>query len=154
MASSKLVSVRFFRPSTLLCCAAAVVCLAVGVEAVPQDREATPAASLTRLKQRLDKPTGKALKPSAPVQLRPVFKTRIIDRPFVPTLDEHLRETFSLTDFQRQYAGYAAKCCGLDLGALIGHVDRALDERAARKARAQVSRELAEVEAARPPPVR
>jgi len=124
-----------------------VVCLQAGVQGTPQDPEGVSGPSLTRVKQRLDKPANKSLKPSEPVQLRPVFKTRIIDRPFVPTLDEHLHETFELTDFQRKYADYAASCCGIDLGALFGRIERALDEREARRIRAQVMRELAEVEA-------
>lgn len=125
-----------------------------GILASPQDPEGVSAPSLSRLKQRLGKPAGRALEPSEPVQLRPVFKTRVTDRPFVPTLEEHLRETFELTDFQRKYADYAAMCCGLDLGALFGRIERALDERKARKVHEEVARELAFVEAAQSKQIR
>jgi hypothetical protein len=132
----------------------AVVYLQPGMLASPQDPEGVPAPSLRRLKQRLDKPVSRPLEPSGPVQLRPVFKTRVTGRPFVPTLEEHLRETFELTDFQRKYADYAAMCCGLDLGALFGRIERAMDERTARKVHEEVTRELALIEAAQSKQVR
>jgi hypothetical protein len=125
-----------------------MVWLGTAIHAAPQEAADPTAPSLTRIKQRLSHAPATPLKPSAPVQLRPVFRTRNADRPFVPTLEEHLRKTFDLTDFQRQYASYAAACCGVDLGALFRNVDRALDERRERKVREQVARELAFVEAA------
>ena len=126
-----------------------MVCLQAVAGASPQDPAGETVSGLSRLKQRLGKPASKALKPSEPVQLRPIFRTRSVDRPFVPTLEEHLHKTFELTDFQRQYAMYAASCCGIDLAALFGKVERALDERRERKIREEVARELAFVEAAR-----
>ena len=140
--------------SALVCSALLAVCTPASLFASPQDQVDGTAPSLTRLKERLDKPSAKPLRPSAPVQLRPVFRTRVTNRPFVPTLEEHLRQTFELTDFQRQYAAYAAGCCGIDLGALFRGIDRALDERRALKVSAAVARDLAEVEAAQARKVR
>ena len=140
--------------SMLLWCAAIAVSTGTALRAEPQERADGTVPSLTRLKDRLEKPPAPRLAPKEPVALRPTFRTRVIDRPFVPTLDEHLRETFALTDFQRQYARYAAMCCGVDLGALFRGIDHAMTERRERKVREHVSRELAEVEAARAPHVR
>lgn len=140
--------------SALLCCAA----VAAGSQAVlyagPQEPAGATAPSLTRIKQRLNAPAAAPLAPKELVRLRPTFRTRVTERPWVPTLEEHLRDTFALTDFQRQYAAYAARCCGVDLGALFRAADKALDERQERKARAQVARELAEVKAARAAQIR
>ena len=131
--------------STLLCCAAIAAGSPAALYAGPQEPSGGTASSLTRIKQRLNAPAAPPLAPKSPVRLRPTFKTRITERPWVPTLEEHLRDTFALTDFQRQYAAYAGKCCGLDLGGLFRAADKALDERQERKAREQVARELAEL---------
>lgn len=132
----------------MVCAVVVGVCLPARLQAFTQDADDPAAPSLSRLKQRLDRPAAKPLKPSRPVQLRPTFRSRATERPWVPTLEEHLHKTFELTDFQRQYAKYAASCCGIDLGALFGSIERALDERRLRKVSADVARELAEVEAA------
>jgi hypothetical protein len=129
----------------LLCCAASGFGSPAALRAAPQEPAAGAPSSLSRIKQRLTKPSAAPLAPKEPVRLRPTFRARVTERPWVPTLEEHLRDTFELTDFQRQYAAYAARCCGLDLGALVRAADKALDERRERKARAQVARELAEV---------
>jgi len=130
-----------------------VVCLQAGLSASPQNPSDPAVPSISRLKQRLAKAPAN-LKPAEPVQLRPVFRTRSVNRPFVPTLEEHLHKTFDLTDFQRQYAAYAASCCGIDLGLLFNKIERALDERRERKVREEVARELAFVEAAQAKPIR
>ena len=131
----------------MACAVVLAVCLPAPA-AFAQDPADPAAPSLTRFKQRLDRPTARPLKPSQPIQLRPTFRSRATDRPWVPTLEEHLYKTFELTDFQRQYAKYAASCCGIDLGAVFGGIERALAERRQRKVSAEVARELAEVEAA------
>ena len=134
----------------LLCCGLLVVCPAAASFAAAQAAGAD-ADDIARIKDRLERPAAPRLAPKEPVQLRPTFRSRVTDRPFVPTLEEHLQKTFALTDFQRKYAEYAGKCCGLDLGALFRGVDQALYERKVRKASAQVAREIAEIEAARRP---
>lgn len=138
----------------MLCCAAIAAGSQAALHASPQEPAGGTVSSLTRIKQRLNTPAAPPLAPKNPVRLRPTFRTRISERPWVPTLEDHLRDTFALTDFQRQYADYAARCCGVDLGALFRAADKAIDERQARKARAQVARELAELEAARAAQVR
>jgi hypothetical protein len=124
------------------------VCWSTSLYAAPQEPTGAD-SSLTRIKHRLDTPSAPRLAPKGPVQLRPTFRSRTTERPWVPTLQEHLRDTFELTDFQRQYAKYASQCCGINLGAVVGAIDRALDERRERKVREQVASELAFVEAAR-----
>ena len=69
--------------------------------------------------------------------------------PFVLTLDQDLRKTFELTEFQKQSAEWSGRCCGLKIGALLKSLDRALDERKVRKTREQIARELAELAAAK-----
>ena len=141
---------RTFRlgASGLLCCVVVAVLVPAAASALPQAASETPAA-LNRIKTRLDQAPARPLAPKEPVRLRPTYRSRAADRPFVPTLEEHLQKTFELTEFQRKYAEYSARCCGLSLGALFDHIDRALDERRTRKTREQIARELAELEAAR-----
>ena len=140
--------------STLLVCAVIAACSGGALRAEPQDPADGTASSVTRIKQRLNTPPAPRLAPKQPVQLRPTYRSRTSARPWVPTLEEHLRDTFTLTDFQRQYARYAAQCCGLDLGALFRGVDQALDERRTRQVREEIRRELADLETARAAQVR
>ena len=65
------------------------------------------------------------------------------------TLEEDLRKTFALTDFQRQYAEYAARAGGIDLGVVLRPIEKAMDEHRVRKIREQIARELAELQASR-----
>ena len=130
--------------SALLCCALAGVYPA-RLQAAPQEQGAT--TSLGRIKQLLDKPAA-PLKPSGKLELRPTFRSGVEKHPFVPTLEEHLHNTFELTDFQRKYADYAANR-GFDLGIIFRAIDKALDERRTRTVREQIRRELLDLEAAR-----
>ena len=118
------------------------------VLASPQE-PGLPSSSVERIKGRLAKPPAPPLAPAVPQQLRPTFKARVEQHPFVPTLEEDLRKTFALTDFQRQYAEYASRCCGMDVGGLVKRIDKALDERRVRQTRDQIARELAALAAAR-----
>jgi hypothetical protein len=102
-----------------------------------------------RIKERLDNTRARPLTPAVPVELRPTFKSNTDRHPFVLTLEQDLRKTFTLTDFQRRYAEYSSQCCGLNLAAVVKQIDGALDERRARKIREQIARELADLEAAR-----
>ena len=133
--------------SALLCGALAGVYPAAPLQAAPQDQSAD-ASSLARLKQRLDKPAA-PLNPSGKLELRPTFRSSVEKNPFVPTLEEHLRKTFELTDFQRKYAAYTAANGGFDLSLLFRPIDKALEERRIRNIRAQIRRELADIDAAR-----
>ena len=146
---------RIFR--TTLCAALLAPALVVSpaiYAAAPQDRAAAPAVSLERIRENLEKPPPPPLKPAAPVQLRPTFKTRVDQRTWVPTLEEHLHKQFDLTPMQRQSAEWAAKCCGMNIGQFVKLAEDALRARKIRKTREQIARELAELEAAarRSPP--
>jgi hypothetical protein len=82
----------------------------------------------------------------------PTFRTRVDQRVFVPSLEEHLRKEFTLTLLQRQSAEWASKCCGYGLGQLVKGVNKALRDRKVRKTHEQIARELAELAAARKTP--
>jgi hypothetical protein len=144
---------RHAAATAALCCATGVVCLPVSAQAPPPSPQAAADASLDRIKSRLDRPPV-TLKPSVPVQLRPTFRSEVDRHPFVPTLDEDLRRTFELTDWQRLYAEYRARCCGIGIGDVVTRLDRALDERRTRKVREEIARELRDLEAARATAVR
>jgi len=136
-------------------CMTVVVWTACVIQAAPQDpaavRVTSPdrGASLDRVKDRLERPVARPLAPSAPVRLRPVFKSGVEKHPFVITLDEDLHKTFDLNALQRQSAAWSSQCCGLDLGRVVKAMERANDERLAGKTRQQIARELAELQAAR-----
>lgn len=138
-------------PAALLavfCCASAGLSAPAVLLAAPQAQAGETATTVTRIKQRLERPISRSFTPAVPVQLRPTFRSRTDQRVFVPTLEEDLRKTFALTDFQRQYSEYASRS-GLDLGFIFSRVDKALEERQIRKTREQIARELAELQAAR-----
>ena len=143
---------RTLRPaavSALLCCALVVVCLPAALRAAPQEPTGDAGTSLSRIKKGLSRPTGTRLQPSEPVQLRPTFRSETLAHAFVPTLEEDLRKTFTLTDFQRQYAEYAARGGGIDLGVLLRRIEKAMEEHRVRKVREQIARELAELQASK-----
>ncbi|MEO6236353.1 MAG: hypothetical protein ABIQ52_05095 [Vicinamibacterales bacterium] len=132
-------------PLLLLCSTSLAV-----MSAPASAQQAAPAApaALGRVKAQLDHQPARRLAPSGPLELRPVFKSRVDRRPFVLTLEQDLHKTFDLNDLQRQSADWSSRCCGLDLGALFRSVDKAMDERRLRKTREQIAQELAFVEAA------
>jgi len=136
--------------SALLCCALAVVCLPASLHAAPQEPSGDTDVSLSRIRKDLSRPTATRLQPSEPVQLRPTFRSETLAHPFVPTLEEDLRKTFALTDFQRQYAEYLARAGGIDFGVLLRPIEKAMDEHRLRKIREQIARELAELQASKP----
>jgi hypothetical protein len=136
--------VRTFRAT--LC--AALVLSPATLGAAPQDPAGGLPVSLERIREDLGKPLPPKLTPAKPVQLRPTFKTRVDQRTWVPTLEEHLHKQFDLTPMQRQSAEWAAKCCGLKIGQFVKIAEDALRARKIRKTREQIARELAELEAA------
>jgi hypothetical protein len=136
-------------PLVLLCFAVLAGQPRVTLYASPQDPSGVPSTSVDRIKERLNNSPARPLTPAVPEQLRPTFKSTTERHPFVLTLDEDLHKTFALTDFQRRYAEYSARCCGVDLGAVVKQIDKAFDERRVRKTREQIARELADLEAAR-----
>jgi len=126
-----------------------VICLPAHLHAAPQEPSGDAGASLKSIRKGLNRPAGTRLQPSEPVQLRPTFRSETLAHPFVPTLEEDLRRTFALTDFQRQYAAYLARAGGIDLGVLLRPIEKAMDEHRLRKIHEQIARELAELRAAK-----
>jgi hypothetical protein len=118
----------------------AVLC-AAQAQAAPQDPSTVSATAIERIKTRLSSPPGPSLAPSEPVPFMPIFRSRVDQRVFVPTLEEDLHKTFDLNAYQRQSAAWASRCCGLNLGAAFNRVDKALADRRARKIREDVARQ-------------
>lgn len=116
--------------------------------ATPQQADSAPPLSLDRVREGLEK--APALKVDARSErLQPVFRSRVDQRRFVPTLEEHLHKEFDLNELQRQSADWASKCCGYDLSQLVKIVHDSWQGHQIRKTREQIARELAELEAAR-----
>jgi hypothetical protein len=115
------------------------------LDAAPQQPAGDPPVSLERIKEELEKPPPRRLESDAPLHIPLTFKSRN-QTVFVPTLQEHLHKQFDLNLLQRQSADWASQCCGLNLGALVTNVQKALRERKIRKTREQIARELAELD--------
>jgi hypothetical protein len=105
----------------------------VSLDRIREDLARTP-----RLK--LDVPLG------LPVA---TFKVHVEQRVWVPTLQEWLDETFTMTEIQRQSADWASRCCGINLGPLFDKAAKSVQRRNERRIREQITRELADLEAAR-----
>lgn len=134
----------------VLCAALWGSALAAVPGADPQRPDIDVAVSLERIREQLETVPTHRLEPGVPVPLAvPTFKSRVDQRVFVPTLEEHLRKEFTLNVLQRQSADWASRCCGLDLAQLAKHTSDALRERRIRKTREQIARELAALDAAR-----
>jgi hypothetical protein len=145
--------VRIFRAT--LCAALLAPALVVSpaaLAAAPQEPAGGLPVSLERIREDLEKPLPPKLAPATPVQLRPTFKARVVQRSWVPTLEEHLHKQFDLSPMQRQSAEWAAQCCGLKIGQIVKYAEDALRARKIRKTREQIARELAFLEAASRPP--
>jgi hypothetical protein len=122
--------------------------LSAPLTAAPQQPDNVPPVSLDRIREGLSQAPALELKTSVPVQLPPVFKSRVDQRVFVLTLEQALHKEFDLNILQRQSADWASKCCGFNLGQLLTVADEAVRDRKIRKTREQIARELAELEAA------
>lgn len=131
-------------PAALL--ASALMVSPAILAAAPQEPAGGLPISLERIREDLEKPPAPRLTPVEPVRLRPTFRTRVDQRSWVPTLEEHLHQTFDLTPMQRQSADWAAKCCGFKVGQVVKIAEDALRARKIRKTREQIARELAELE--------
>jgi hypothetical protein len=117
-------------------------------QAAAQEPVAAADASLDRIRGELTATASSRIK-NVPVQFPVTFKSKVDQRVFVPTLEEHLHKEFDLTPMQRQSADWSARCCGFNLGALVKHVEDGWRARKIRKTREQIARELAELDAAR-----
>jgi hypothetical protein len=123
---------------------AAVVCLSARVGAAPQQPASAAPVSLERIRHKV------VATPALRVDVKPLatFKTSVDQRLFMLPFKEQLHKEFDLTPLQRQSQEWRSKCCGINLLNLPKTLDRALQRREERKAREQVARELAEVQAA------
>ena len=134
--------------ATAAFCAVAV-CLAIGLQAAPQEESRLSADSFTRIKRRLEhtptQPLKLALGPSVAT-----FRATVEQRRYMLSFDEWLRKEFELTLFQRQSQEWYVKCCGINLLNLprwADKLDRARQRRELRKLNEQIVRELAQIEA-------
>ena len=127
-----------------------LVCLSLPVAAAPpQSTTGELPVSLARIRSVLEQPGPRALRLDFPPPL-PVPRFEItVERPYMPTFEEHLHKALELTPLQRQSQEWASKCCGLDLGVLFEPIDRALQRRRERKLREQIARELEQLKTAR-----
>jgi hypothetical protein len=114
-----------------------------------QQPDGAPPFSVGRIREGLEQAPALRVETELPVKLRPTFKSRVDERPFVRTLEEELHKQFDLNLLQRQSAEWAAKCCGLDIGSLLNRVNKSMRDRKIRKTREQIARELAELKAVR-----
>jgi hypothetical protein len=116
--------------------------------AAPQAPPKELPVSIDRIRKELAKPAPKLerqVKIDVPVA---TFKTKV-EQPFMPLFDEWLDKELELTEFQRQSADWASKCCAIGLAPMFNSVERALERRKVRKIRERIAGELAEIEAAR-----
>jgi len=106
--------------------------------------------SLERIRAGVDNPDAPALDIDVPLQ-RPVvrFETTVEVRQYMLSFEEQLRKDLEPTLLLRQSRDWASRCCGIDLNLLFKPIDRALQQRKARKVREQIARELDELKAAR-----
>jgi hypothetical protein len=117
-----------------------------GLSASPQPPDPT---TLSRIRTALNDTPPKRLKLDAQAPL-PVatFKTSVEQRVYVLSFREALQKEFRLTDLQRQYQQWASQCCGIDILGLMDSGEKRLQRRRARKIHEEVTRELAQIEAA------
>jgi hypothetical protein len=140
---------------TFLLSVACVLCGGLGLgtsaalHASPQNPATSASTSLDEIRDRLDKPPALRAELKEPVQLRPTFKSEVERHPWVLTLEQELHKEFDLNAFQRQSAEWRSKCCGIALGPVLDAISKARRNAEVSKVRAQIRRELAELEAAR-----
>ena len=131
---------------------ALVVCLQT-LEVLPRQPAAAAPVSVERIRKQLEKPA--AIKVDVAVDRvrseKPVakFRTGVEDRVYMLPFLEYLRKEFEMNDLQRQSQEWRSRCCGFNLLSVPKVIDDALKRREERQAREQVTRELAEIQAAR-----
>lgn len=128
---------------------AVAVCLAIRVEAAPQQETHATDDALSRIRRELQRTSTDTLKlgPQLPVA---TFRSSVEQRRYMPTFEEWLQKEFALTDFQRQSQEWYSKCCWINLLNLphwAETLDRPRRRRELRRLREQIARELAQLEA-------
>jgi len=101
------------------------------------------------VRQQLDKPQVPTIKNAPPPRPLPTFRSSVDHRVWVLTLEEQLHKEFDLTPLQRQSADWSARCCGINLIQVAKGIDKAVQQEKERRVRAQIAREVAQIEAAR-----
>jgi hypothetical protein len=119
------------------------------VVAAPQQQAQDSADSVQHVRTQLDKPPVPTLKNAPPPRPLPTFRTSVDGRVWVLTLEEQLHKQFDLGPLQRQSADWSARCCGINLIQVAKGINKAFQQAEERRVRAQIARELAEIEAAR-----
>jgi len=137
---------------SLFSCALSVSVLLVSdstLEAAPQQPAQDSATSVQHVRQQLDKPQVPTIKNAPPPRPLPTFRSSVDHRVWVLTLEEQLHKEFDLTPLQRQSADWSARCCGINLIQVAKGIDKAVQQEKERRVRAQIAREVAQIEAAR-----
>jgi len=119
------------------------------VEAAPQQVAQESADSVPYVRAQLDRPQVPTIKNAPPPRPLPTFRASVEHRVWVLTLEEQLHKEFDLTPLQRQSADWSARCCGINLIEVAKDINKAVQQEKERRVRAQIVRELAEIEAAR-----
>ena len=113
--------------------------------AAPQQSSAADLpVSLEHIREGLEKPEEGLLAFPPPAPL-PRFGTTVEGKRFMLSFEEQLHKDLEPTLLQKQSREWASKCCGMDVGALFKGIDRALQQRRARKIREEIARELEEL---------
>ena len=122
--------------------------LGARLAAAPQAPEQVPVASLSRVKDALDKAPPLSLKFDVKMAMPVATFRTTTQRDYMLPFVEQLRKEFELTPLQKQSAEWASKCCGLNLLSLTKGLKGAWRRRDERRTREQIARELAELRAA------
>ena len=119
------------------------------VGAAPQQVAQASSDTVQHVRDQLDKPQGPTIKNAPPPRPLPTFRTSVDGRVWVLSLEEQLHKEFDLTPLQRQSADWSARCCGINLLQVAKGINKAMQDAQERRVRAQIARELAEIEGAR-----
>ena len=139
---------RIRRISCAISLTGLLVCASTVAEAAPQQPAQEATDSVQHVRKQLDK-MEPALKSAPAPRPLPTFRTSVDGGQWVLTLQEMLHKEFDLTPLQRQSADWSARCCGINLIQMAKSINHAVQEAKEQRIRAQVARELAEVESAR-----
>lgn len=132
--------------------AALVVCLSQML-GPSQEPDGAPPVSLDRIRKQAAKAPAIKVEVRAPDPRteKPVatFRTNVEGRVYMLPFLEYLRKEFEMNELQRQSQEWRSKCCGVNLLSIPPMINRAVKKHQAAEAHEQVTRELAEIEAAR-----
>lgn len=98
--------------------------------------------SIERVRTGVQKPPRTLVLDTIPLLPVATFQTRVEKIMLMMTFEEGLRVEFEPTALQRQSRDWGSRCCGIDVGAVLEPIGRALQGRRERKIREQIAREL------------